>query len=98
MPPLLFLIAALAAAENIPRPEYPQPQFQRDLWINLNGSWEFEFDDANLGLEQHWSSGERKFTRSITIPFAFETRKSGIADTSFHPWVWYRRSVSLPST
>ena len=30
--------------ENIPRPEYPRPQFIRtDNWINLNGEWDFAF-------------------------------------------------------
>lgn len=64
----------------------------------MNGPWEFEFDDANSGLEQDWAGGSRKFSRTITVPFAFETKNSGIGDTSFHPWVWYRRSVTLPSS
>ena len=88
---------AVSFSQNIPRPEYPQPQFQRELWMNLNGPWEFEFDDANSGMEQNWAGGERKFSKKITVPFAFETKKSGIGDTSFHPWVWYRRSVTLPA-
>jgi succinyl-diaminopimelate desuccinylase len=29
---------------NIPRPEYPNPQFERKNWVNLNGEWEFEID------------------------------------------------------
>lgn len=91
----VLLWALAATAQQIPRPEYPQPQFQRALWSNLNGPWEFEFDDRNAGLEQNWAAGERKFSRTITVPFAFETRRSGIGDTSFHPWVWYRRSFSL---
>src|SRR5260370_5945975 len=33
------------------RAEYPRPQFVRSDWLNLNGSWEFEFDDENVGLE-----------------------------------------------
>src|ERR1700690_783571 len=95
---LLLTVAAmsLAAAQEIPRPEYPQPQFQRADWVNLNGGWEFEFDDANKGLDQDWSSGATKFSRKITVPFCFESRRSGIGDTSFHPWVWYRRSISVP--
>ena len=32
---------------NQPRAEYPRPQFVRDSWINLNGEWQFEFDDAS---------------------------------------------------
>lgn len=28
---------------------YPRPQFIRDNWINLNGQWNFIFDDENIG-------------------------------------------------
>ncbi len=94
---LLTLAAfSMAAAQEIPRPEYPQPQFQRADWVNLNGGWEFEFDDANKGLDQDWAAGATKFSRKITVPFCFESGRSGIGDTSFHPWVWYRRAISVP--
>jgi beta-galactosidase/beta-glucuronidase len=93
---LVLAIVSLAAAQDIPRPEYPQPQFQRADWINLNGRWDFEFDDANRGLDQEWASDAHKFTRNISVPYCFESRRSGIGDTSFHPWVWYRRAVNLP--
>jgi beta-galactosidase/beta-glucuronidase len=84
--------------QTVPRPEYPQPQFQREQWLSLNGPWEFEFDDANVGLEENWAAGARKFTRTIVVPFCFESKLSGIGDTSFHPWVWYRRSFTVPET
>ena len=29
----------------IPRPEHPRPDFMRDTFYNLNGEWEFAFDD-----------------------------------------------------
>ena len=29
---------------NMPRPEHPNPQWERANWRNLNGTWEFEFD------------------------------------------------------
>ena len=32
------------------RNEYPRPQFRRNEWTNLNGEWEFEFDDNNDGV------------------------------------------------
>jgi len=92
----VFLLFSLLHGAETPRPEYPQPQFQRDLWLSLNGPWEFEFDDANVGIRENWAAAERKFSRTITVPFAFETKLSGIGDTSFHPYVWYRRSLSLP--
>jgi beta-galactosidase/beta-glucuronidase len=31
------------------------------------------------------------------VPFCFESPKSGIGDTSFHPVVWYRRNFTVPS-
>jgi beta-galactosidase/beta-glucuronidase len=95
---LLLLAGALAvAAQTVPRPEYPQPQFERAQWSTLNGPWEFEFDDKNVGLQENWQNGARKFSRTITVPYAFETKLSGIGDTSFHPWVWYRRTFTIPA-
>jgi len=95
-----ILWAALAcgsgAAGQIPRPEHPQPQFQREQWLNLNGQWEFEFDDGNAGLKESWAAGNRRFSRNIAVPFCFESPRSGIGDPSFHPWVWYRRTFTIP--
>jgi beta-galactosidase/beta-glucuronidase len=93
---LLLATALASAAADIPRPEFPQPQFEREQWLNLNGRWEFEFDDQNAGLDEHWASGARAFARSIVVPFCFESPASGIHDPAFHPWIWYRRSVTLP--
>gem|GEM_PF-4903321 len=42
---------SVAAGENIPRPEYPRPQFERTDWVNLNGKWSFELDLNHVGLE-----------------------------------------------
>ena len=41
---------------NIPRPEYPNPQFERKNWVNLNGTWEFEIDKSASGKDtiQKW--------------------------------------------
>lgn len=94
---LSLLLPLVAAAQTPPRPEHPQPQFQRPLWQSLNGPWEFEFDDADRGLAEDWGQTPRKFSRQITVPFALETKLSGIGDTSFHPVVWYRRSFDIPA-
>ncbi len=82
--------------EAVPRPEYPQPQFQREEWVNLNGTWEFEFDDENVGLDEHWAFGAKDFSKSILVPFCFESPKSGIGDRASHAYVWYRRVFLLP--
>ncbi len=89
-----FLVIGCAAA--VPRAEYPEPQFQRERWLSLNGSWEFAFDDANAGLDADWAAAGKPFGRNITVPYCFESRLSGIGDTAFHPWLWYRRTVSVP--
>lgn len=95
---LLFPVIVLSLfAQPPPRPEYPQPQFERERWQSLNGSWEFEFDDADKGLAEDWSSGTKKFSRNIIVPFCFESKKSGIGDTSFHPYVWYKRTFTVPA-
>jgi beta-galactosidase/beta-glucuronidase len=92
----IFFVLPLGLLAAVPRAEYPQPQFQRGAWVSLNGPWEFEFDDADAGVRENWSTGSRKFSRTINVPYCFESRLSGIADTSFHPYVWYRRTFTAP--
>ncbi len=93
----VFCSALALRAADIPRPEFPEPQFERADWLSLNGDWEFAFDDADAGLDAHWYNGSQKFERRINIPYCFESKLSGIADTSFHPWAWYNRQITLPA-
>ena len=92
---VLFLFPVFLSGA-VPRSDYPQPQFQRELWMNLNGAWEFEFDDADVGAKENWPAGAHKFSKSIVVPYCFESSLSGIGDPAFHPYVWYRRSLTLP--
>ncbi|CAG7636870.1 Beta-galactosidase [Paenibacillus solanacearum] len=78
------------------RSEYPRPQFVREAWFNLNGEWEFEFDDRRIGLKEKWQQGNAAFSRTIQVPFAFQSSLSGIGDPAFHDCVWYRRRLSIP--
>jgi len=81
---------------GIPRAEYPRPQFMREAYLNLNGTWEFAFDDEDAGIGEQWQNA-KMFDRSITVPFAFQSVLSGIGEVAFHDIVWYRRSFSVPS-
>src|SRR5256714_3586157 len=81
--------------QKIPRPEYPRPQFVREPWLNLNGEWEFAFDDHNEGLEANWHEG-RELPLRITVPFAYQSELSGIDDKSVHETVWYARNFEIP--
>ena len=76
--------------------DYPRPQLVRENWENLNGEWDFRFDDAWEGESGKWYD-RLEADRKITVPFAFETKASGIADESFHPCVWYERMVAIPA-
>ena len=80
---------------DIPRPEYPRPQFMRDEWINLNGTWEFALDPGRSGEARGWTSG-RTFPKRITVPFPPESDLSGIGERDFMPCVWYRRTFRMP--
>jgi len=78
------------------RPEYPRPQLVRPLWLNLNGEWNFEFDDENQGIKKGWHKSP-EFSKKIQVPFAYQTKLSGIADSRFHDYCWYNRTFELPA-
>ena len=78
------------------RNEYPRPQFVRQQWLNLNGTWGFDFDDENVGEKEKWFENDKVLSRKINVPFAFQSKLSGIADPSFHDVVWYKREVTIP--
>lgn len=86
----------MAEDKAIPRPEYPRPQFVRDRWLNLNGEWEFAFDDENQGLQLGWQDG-RQLPGRIIVPFGYQADLSGIGDKSVHETVWYARSFEVPA-
>lgn len=86
------------AADPIPRPEHPRPDRFREPWLNLNGTWEFEFDDADAGLKADWPVQNKPFSRSIVVPYPFQAKLSGIGDGGVHHVVWYRRGFSLPES
>ncbi|MBR2731562.1 MAG: beta-galactosidase, partial [Clostridia bacterium] len=82
---------------SIPRPEFPNPQFERRQWQNLNGVWDFAFDFGNSGLAGGMLE-KADWERQITVPFCPESKLSGIGYTDFIPAVWYRRTVEITET
>lgn len=78
------------------REEYPRPQFVRNQWLNLNGEWDFEFDDLNVGQKEKWFL-KHDYSKKINVPFAFQTKLSGINDLSFHDYIWYHRFFKIPN-
>lgn len=79
---------------NIPRAEYPRPQFVRDGWMNLNGIWQFEIDQGMSGRAR--GLVETPLKDEILVPFCPESKLSGVHHTDFMACVWYRRTFTLP--
>ncbi|WP_408071708.1 glycoside hydrolase family 2 protein [Butyrivibrio sp. JL13D10] len=74
--------------------DYPRPQLVRSNWINLNGQWDFAFDDENVGTQSGWEKGFDT-ELSIMVPFTYETAMSGIGREEAHEHVWYHRTLEL---
>ena len=68
---------------DIPRPEYPRPDFQRGTsegidWICLNGPWEFAFDPDDIGEQDQWfglksPTTDSVWTLQIQVPYPWES-------------------------
>ncbi|MFT2749884.1 glycoside hydrolase family 2 protein [Clavibacter sp. Sh2036] len=87
--------APAIAATPIPKPEHPRPQSTRPDWLVLNGTWSFERDRGDSGLERGLLG--RELAEEILVPFAPESTASGIGDVDFLTAVWYRRTVRVPA-
>lgn len=74
--------------------DYPRPQFVRESFKNLNGEWDFAFDDHDIGLEQNWKEGISSDMK-IVVPFSYETKQSKIGDVAVHTIVWYHKKETF---
>ncbi len=74
---------------------YPRPQLERKEWLNLNGEWQFLFDDEKRGEKEKWYEHFLEETGRIQVPYTYETKYSGIGEEKFHPVVWYHREIEI---
>ena len=79
---------------NIPRPEHPNPQFERESFINLNGEWEFEFDFGTSGRDRKFYE-RTSLNSKIIVPFCPESVLSGIGNTDYLNCVWYLKKINV---
>ena len=77
------------------RQEHPRPQFMRDNWVNLNGTWEFEIDHGASGIARKLFEKEH-LDGTINVPFCPESKLSGVEYKDFMRAVWYRRDLTIP--
>ena len=92
---LLIALIAVNTLAAIPRPEYPRPQFERSEWINLNGTWTYEFDFSKSGIERSLFNSTG-FASNITVPFCPESPLSCVYHKDFINAMWYHRSINVP--
>src|SRR3954447_23330751 len=71
---------------------YPRPQLRRKNWLSLNGPWRFTYDDE---LRYRIPSEVAHWPLQIEVPFAPESKRSGVHDTTFHRACWYEREFQL---
>jgi beta-galactosidase/beta-glucuronidase len=56
--------------------------------MNLNGKWKFSFDDQGKFRDPR---DLKNWNREIRVPFAPESKLSGIHETGFHKNLWYQK-------
>lgn len=72
-----------------PLSEYPRPQFVRNSYLNLNGSWKCEFTKSNALPES--------FSCDIIVPFSPEAPLSGVNRVlSPEEYLHYEKKFELP--
>ena len=93
---VLALVASVSVMAQLPRAEYPRPQFERSEWQNLNGEWSYTLDLVKTGWERGLKDS-KGFDGKIIVPFAPESKLSGVEHKEFIPCIWYQREISIPA-
>ena len=89
-------MASVSVMAQLPRAEYPRPQFERAEWQNLNGEWSYTLDPVKTGWERGLKDS-KGFDGKIIVPFAPESKLSGVEHKEFIPCIWYQREITIPA-
>lgn len=79
---------------KIPLPGHPQPNFERPVWQNLNGYWQFKADSINAGLSENWQTQPETFNQKILVPFSWASPLSEIKLPKVNVG-WYARTFII---
>ena len=94
---LIFVFALFSCNSSvivIPLSEHPRPDFERPVWQNLNGYWQFRADSADVGLTEKWQTQPGSFTRKILVPFSWASKLSEVKMPRVDVG-WYTRTFKL---
>ena len=80
---------------EILRPEHPRPDRLRKDWMTLNGNWRFAFDGQKTGMKEKWYL-KKDYPLEIQVPFAYQSKLSGIDCQDHCDAVWYERDFTIP--
>ncbi|WP_304056034.1 glycoside hydrolase family 2 protein [Levilactobacillus namurensis] len=72
---------------------YPNPQFIRQDWLDLNGEWQVYFPSATERADQF--PQRQAFTETIQVPYSYTFKKSQVAQRPYQPVMWYRRTFTV---
>ncbi len=113
------MIPAMSAAERFPLSlksiiscalltvSLSAPAIAESTSLPLDGTWRFQLDGENQGLEANWHS--RKLDDTVTLPGTTDTNEKG-NKTTYRPadrlarkwmWIgpaWYQRDVTIPES
>lgn len=94
--PLILLIFSCGEKPlaEIPLKEHPRPDFERSVWQNLNGYWQFAPDSLNEGEKESWQDDPGSFSSKILVPFSWASPMSGIAMPKINVG-WYARTFKI---
>ncbi len=88
-PAILHTVRGLTRS-GTPWDVHPKPQFLREKWVNLNGTWDFVYGYAPTEPE--------RYTDTVLVPYPPESRLSGFDG---HPYegnhLFFRRSFAAPA-
>jgi hypothetical protein len=80
----------------------PRSVTRGDIFLLLDGDWQFAFDPEDRGLREQWYLGHR-FAHTASWPGSIETHLIALEDAQQHrrPWqdrvvAWYEREFLLP--
>jgi len=95
LPALIFLYScSKQTAPDIPLKEHPRPDFERSVWQNLNGYWQFAADSTAAGEKENWQDNPGSFASKILVPFSWASPLSGITKPEINVG-WYARTFTI---